>query len=140
MALEYGAVAHLLPQNYERMVSEWLEEDCPSFDFGGFVVGEAPAEARLLGKSTVGLYLLTLQSVLACRGFLYLSAVLASPAQISTSGCSAIIDNLGRLEKVHLAPDTMDTPGKSRDICESQIRHRLQLRLNVDLKNLTGEQ
>ena len=107
MALEYGAVAHLLPQNYKRMVSEWLEEDCPSFDFGGFVVGEAPAEARLLGKSTVGLYLLNLQSVLACCGLLCLPAVLASFAQISKSSRSAIIDNLRRLEKVHLAPDTM---------------------------------
>ena len=29
----------------------WLEEDCPSFDYGGFVVGESMAEARLLGKS-----------------------------------------------------------------------------------------
>jgi len=36
------------------MITDWLEEDCPSFDYGGFVVGEAPAEARLLGKSTVG--------------------------------------------------------------------------------------
>lgn len=54
MASEYGTVAHLLPQNYKRMVSDWLEEDCPDFDYGGFVVGEAPAEARLLGKSTVG--------------------------------------------------------------------------------------
>ena len=57
MASKHGTVAHLLPQNYKRMVSEWLEEDCPSFDYGGFVVGEAPAEARLLGKSTVGLRL-----------------------------------------------------------------------------------
>ena len=36
------------------MISEWLEEDCPSFDYGGFVVGEEMAEARLLGKSAVG--------------------------------------------------------------------------------------
>ena len=34
------------------MVSAWLEEDCPSFDYGGFVVGESMAEARLLGKSS----------------------------------------------------------------------------------------
>ncbi len=54
MASDYGTVAHLLPHNYKRMISDWLEEDCPSFDYGGFVVGEAPAEARLLGKSTVG--------------------------------------------------------------------------------------
>ena len=33
------------------MVSAWLEEDCPSFDYGGFVVGESTAEAKLLGKS-----------------------------------------------------------------------------------------
>jgi len=35
------------------MVSEWLEEDTPSFDYGGFVVGEEMSEARLLGKSKV---------------------------------------------------------------------------------------
>ena len=34
------------------MVSAWLEEDCPSFDYGGFVVGESMAEAKLLGKSS----------------------------------------------------------------------------------------
>lgn len=49
-----GSVAHLLPQTYKRLVSEWLEEDTPSFDYGGFVVGQEPAEAKLLGKSKVG--------------------------------------------------------------------------------------
>ncbi|PVI03287.1 nicotinate-nucleotide diphosphorylase [Periconia macrospinosa] len=49
----HGAVAHLLPQTYKRLVSEWLEEDTPSFDYGGFVVGEEISEARLLGKSEV---------------------------------------------------------------------------------------
>ncbi len=53
MASKHGIVAHLLPQTYKRMVSDWLEEDCPSFDYGGFVVGERPAEARLLGKTPV---------------------------------------------------------------------------------------
>ncbi|XP_014552484.1 glycoside hydrolase family 16 protein [Bipolaris victoriae FI3] len=47
----HGAVAHLLPQTYKRLVSEWLEEDTPSFDYGGFVVGEEMSEAKLLGKS-----------------------------------------------------------------------------------------
>ncbi|SLM36541.1 nicotinate-nucleotide pyrophosphorylase [Lasallia pustulata] len=51
MAAAHGTVAHLLPQTYKRMVAAWLEEDCPSFDYGGFVVGEKVAEARLLGKS-----------------------------------------------------------------------------------------
>jgi hypothetical protein len=50
----HGSVAHLLPQTYKRYVSEWLEEDTPSFDYGGFVVGEELSEAKLLGKSEVG--------------------------------------------------------------------------------------
>jgi hypothetical protein len=50
----HGAVAHLLPLTYKRYVSEWLEEDTPSFDYGGFVVGEEMSEAKLLGKSAVG--------------------------------------------------------------------------------------
>lgn len=49
----HGSVAHLLPQTYKRLVSEWLEEDTPSFDYGGFVVGEEISEAKLLGKSEV---------------------------------------------------------------------------------------
>ena len=52
-ASDHGTVAHLLPPSYKRMVAEWLEEDCPSFDIGGFVVGEEVMEARLLGKSEV---------------------------------------------------------------------------------------
>lgn len=58
MALKYGTVSHLLPETYKRMVSEWLEEDCPSFDYSGFVVGETTAEAKLLGKSAVSFDLL----------------------------------------------------------------------------------
>ena len=53
-AADYGTPHHLLPPTYKRMVSAWLEEDCPSFDYGGFVVGEEVKEARLLGKSPVG--------------------------------------------------------------------------------------
>ena len=51
----HGSVAHLLPQTYKRLVAEWLEEDTPSFDYGGFVVGEEVSEAKLLGKSEVSL-------------------------------------------------------------------------------------
>ncbi|KAF1817673.1 nicotinate-nucleotide pyrophosphorylase-like protein [Eremomyces bilateralis CBS 781.70] len=50
-APKHGQVAHLLPQTYKRLVAEWLEEDTPSFDYGGFVVGEEISEAKLLGKS-----------------------------------------------------------------------------------------
>lgn len=53
MASTYGDVQHLLPGNYKRLIANWLEEDCPSLDYGGFVVGESEGEARLLGKSKV---------------------------------------------------------------------------------------
>lgn len=53
MASAHGDLGHLLPLTYKRLISEWLEEDCPSFDYGGFVVGESDGEARLLGKSPV---------------------------------------------------------------------------------------
>jgi hypothetical protein len=43
----------LLPNTYKRFVSEWLEEDTPSFDYGGFVVGDKEGVAHLLGKSAV---------------------------------------------------------------------------------------
>lgn len=53
MASAHGNLAHLLPPNFKRIVASWLEEDCPSFDYGGFVVGEKMAQARLWGKSGV---------------------------------------------------------------------------------------
>jgi len=45
-----GDYAHLLPPSWKSAVTEWLAEDTPSFDWGGFVVGEASREAFLLGK------------------------------------------------------------------------------------------
>ena len=53
MASNHGTVYHLLPPTYQRLVASWLEEDCPGFDYAGFVVGEKVAEARLMGKSPV---------------------------------------------------------------------------------------
>ncbi|KAI7327582.1 nicotinate-nucleotide pyrophosphorylase [Hortaea werneckii] len=47
----HGNPAHLLPPSWKKTISLWLEEDTPSFDYGGFVVGESPVEARLLAKS-----------------------------------------------------------------------------------------
>ncbi len=43
---------HLLPPSWKPQVTAWLQEDTPSFDYGGFVVGEAHREAFLLGKGT----------------------------------------------------------------------------------------
>ncbi|CCA70154.1 probable nicotinate-nucleotide pyrophosphorylase (carboxylating), partial [Serendipita indica DSM 11827] len=42
--------AHLLPPSWKTQVTEWLQEDTPSFDYGGFVVGEVERTAYLLGK------------------------------------------------------------------------------------------
>jgi nicotinate-nucleotide pyrophosphorylase (carboxylating) len=40
----------LLPNNFKKLVSSWLEEDVPSFDYGGFVVSETEKTATLYGK------------------------------------------------------------------------------------------
>jgi nicotinate-nucleotide pyrophosphorylase (carboxylating) len=42
---------HLLPNNWKTLVNSWLDEDTPSFDYGGFVVGDAPQTAHLYCKS-----------------------------------------------------------------------------------------
>jgi nicotinate-nucleotide pyrophosphorylase (carboxylating) len=52
-----GSPAHLLPPSWTATVTQWLAEDTPSFDYGGFVVGESDEEAVLLGKAVVRLAL-----------------------------------------------------------------------------------
>lgn len=42
---------HLLPFNWQKVVEAWLDEDIPSFDIGGFVVGDKEETAILYGKS-----------------------------------------------------------------------------------------
>lgn len=49
----YGNPAHLLPPSWKSIITSWLAEDTPSFDCGGFVVGEEPQIAHLLGKQSV---------------------------------------------------------------------------------------
>ncbi|CAH1232070.1 QPRT [Branchiostoma lanceolatum] len=45
-------LSHLIhPVTVKKMVRRWLEEDTPSFDYGGFVVGEREEAAVLLCKS-----------------------------------------------------------------------------------------
>lgn len=51
MPLDHGSIEHALPPSWKTQVSAWLAEDTPSFDFGGFVVGETPRTAILWGKS-----------------------------------------------------------------------------------------
>ncbi|KAF8640086.1 hypothetical protein AX17_001326 [Amanita inopinata Kibby_2008] len=41
---------HLLPPSWKTTIATWLAEDTPSFDYGGYVVGEVQREAHLLGK------------------------------------------------------------------------------------------
>jgi len=48
---EHGNLAHLLPSHFTSDITHWLEEDTPSFDYGGFVVGSEPRSAFLLCKS-----------------------------------------------------------------------------------------
>jgi nicotinate-nucleotide pyrophosphorylase (carboxylating) len=50
---EFGSHSHLLPASWKSVVTSWLQEDCPSFDYGGFVVGETAETATLFGKSKV---------------------------------------------------------------------------------------
>ncbi len=49
--LDHGDLSHLLPPSWKTQVTSWLAEDTPSFDYGGFVVGEQPRTATLWGKS-----------------------------------------------------------------------------------------
>jgi len=42
---------HLLPPNWASIIPSWLQEDAPSFDYGGYVVGDDCRVATLSGKS-----------------------------------------------------------------------------------------
>jgi len=45
------SIAHLLPPSWKTDVQVWLKEDTPSFDYGGFVVGETEQVATLYCKA-----------------------------------------------------------------------------------------
>ncbi|KAJ1659450.1 nicotinate-nucleotide diphosphorylase (carboxylating) [Dispira simplex] len=51
MASESNSYEHLLPPHFSTLVTAWLKEDTPSFDYGGFVVGEKQERVVLLGKT-----------------------------------------------------------------------------------------
>ncbi|KAG9246654.1 Quinolinate phosphoribosyl transferase [Calycina marina] len=51
MALQHGNPADLLPVHWKSQITAWFAEDTPSFDYGGFVVGDSPRTATLYGKS-----------------------------------------------------------------------------------------
>lgn len=48
MAHDWSA---LLPPTWKEEVIHWIQQDIPKWDVGGFVVGDAPHYAMLLGKS-----------------------------------------------------------------------------------------
>lgn len=50
-AAHHGSLSDLLPSHFTTAITQWLAEDTPSFDYGGFVVGSAPRTAHLLCKS-----------------------------------------------------------------------------------------
>ena len=43
---------YLLPPSWKQQVGSWLAEDTPSFDYGGYIVGEVLREAFLFGKGS----------------------------------------------------------------------------------------
>jgi nicotinate-nucleotide pyrophosphorylase (carboxylating) len=51
MALQHGNPADLLPVHWKSQITAWFAEDTPSFDYGGFVVGDSERTATLYGKS-----------------------------------------------------------------------------------------
>ncbi|KAK5211435.1 nicotinate-nucleotide diphosphorylase (carboxylating) [Exophiala xenobiotica] len=51
-SLSHGSLADLLPSHFTTDITQWLAEDTPSFDYGGFVVGSSPRTAQLLCKSS----------------------------------------------------------------------------------------
>ncbi|RFU30623.1 hypothetical protein B7463_g5725, partial [Scytalidium lignicola] len=51
MALAHGNPADLLPVHWKAQVTSWFAEDTPSFDYGGFVVGNDARTATLYCKS-----------------------------------------------------------------------------------------
>ncbi|KAI1004003.1 Nicotinate-nucleotide pyrophosphorylase [Podosphaera aphanis] len=51
MALQLGNPEDLLPVHWKSQIKNWYAEDTPSFDYGGFVVGNTERTATLFGKS-----------------------------------------------------------------------------------------
>jgi nicotinate-nucleotide pyrophosphorylase (carboxylating) len=51
MAPQDGNPADLLPVGWKSHITAWYAEDTPSFDYGGFVVGNGERTATLFGKS-----------------------------------------------------------------------------------------
>lgn len=47
----HGSLEHLLPPSWKTQITSWLDEDTPSYDYAGFVVGDHPRTATLWGKS-----------------------------------------------------------------------------------------
>ena len=79
------AFEHLLPPSWKTQISNWLVEDTPSFDYGGYVVGETERVAFLFGKGNQ-------PAVLAgCPFFTEIFSQLG--CQYVTS-CSFVIENL----------------------------------------------
>lgn len=75
MTTSHGSYSHLLPPSWTAVITSWLgalsihqkpksaaltgtsaAEDTPSFDYGGFVVGEQEEEAVLLAKKAVSVF------------------------------------------------------------------------------------
>ena len=47
-----SSLAYALPPNWKSCITQWLQEDVPSFDYGGYIVGEKIDRAILWGKTS----------------------------------------------------------------------------------------
>ena len=51
VATSEPGLPNLLPPHWKNEIARYLEVDMPKWDVGGFVVGDAPHHAMLLGKA-----------------------------------------------------------------------------------------
>eukprot|EP00656_Telonema_subtile_P033371 TRINITY_DN3696_c0_g1_i1.p1 TRINITY_DN3696_c0_g1~~TRINITY_DN3696_c0_g1_i1.p1 ORF type:complete len:295 (-),score=73.80 TRINITY_DN3696_c0_g1_i1:254-1138(-) len=50
--MDFADFANVLPACTPSQIQQWIEDDCPTFDVGGFVVGNKPEEAWCWGKTS----------------------------------------------------------------------------------------
>jgi nicotinate-nucleotide pyrophosphorylase (carboxylating) len=81
----------LLPQHLDRAIQQWLEDDLPSFDVGGMVVGSDVQSAQLFMKTTSG-------CVFAGKPFF--------ERVFSLSGCTVKWETFDSVEGAHISLDS----------------------------------
>lgn len=101
-----GSYAHLLPPSWKPEITRWLAEDTPSFDFGGFVVGEEVQMAELLGKGKTDVrpFLLQRSFLRAAELSPFEQAVLAGVPFVDEVFAQLGCTSVALLRRVRLSP------------------------------------